>query len=156
MVARPNQVNGSTFTYKLPERLIPQAYERSSTGASVKGNGPVVTQKDIITDQENIIPVEFEDMAFATQTLADQEKARIVGSMISAINGHLDVEFFNMLNGVTAEAVIGMSVATTQDALATARIKLGQQVAEIEGTVGKHELGVSAKREILFLSPKAY
>lgn len=158
MVARPNQVNGSTFSYKLPERLIPQVYKRSTTGKSM-ASGPKVDQVDIVTLDEHIIAVEFEDMDFATQVLADAEKTRITNSMISSLNGHLDIEFFKLLSTSPTAPVmdIGLSkIDATQDELQSARIKLGQEVAKLEGTISTHELGVDNKREILILSPMAY
>lgn len=158
MVAKPNQVNGSTFSYKLPDRLIPQTYARSTTGISL-ASGAKVDQVDIVTTNENIVAVEFETNAFATQILADAEKTRIANSMISSLNGHLDIEFFDLLSQTTVAPVmdLGLSKAhATQDELAQARIDLGYVIAGLEGTVSPHELGVDNTREVVILSPKAY
>lgn len=156
MVARPNQFNGSVATFKLPERKIPEAYARSSNGLS-QASGPVIDQVDITTNQEDIVATEFEDMAFATQVLAEQEKARIANSMVAGITAHLDLEFLDLLNGTAvAPVATGFEVAADQNALATSRLKLGDVVATLESTLSPHELGVSASRQVIVLSPKAY
>lgn len=156
MVARPNQFNGSVATFKLPERKIPEAYKRSTNGKSL-ASGAVIDQVDITTTQESISATEFEDMAFATQVLAEEEKARVAASMVAGITAHLDMEFLSLLKtSAVTPVVTGFEVAADQDALATSRLKLGDVIATVESTVSTHELGVSAARQVVILSPKAY
>lgn len=156
MVARPNQFNGSVATFKLPERKIPEAYKRSTNGQSL-ASGAVIDQVDITTTLENIVATEFEDMAFATQVLAEAEKSRIAASMVAGITAHLDLEFLELLHSSTvAPVVTGFEVAVDQDALTVSRLKLGDVIASVESTVSTHELGVDSSRQVVVLSPKAY
>lgn len=49
--ARPNRQNGSLFTYKTPERMIPQAYDKTTSGkVSIGGKVP---QVNILADKED-------------------------------------------------------------------------------------------------------
>lgn len=156
LVMQPTEQNGSTFTYKLPERLIPELYARSTTGKS-QAKGGKVGQVDITTTHEDIVAIEFEDMIFATQILAEQEKARLVASMATAIIAHLDLIFLKQLNDSTNKPEItGFSKATTETELKNARLKLGDVVAELESTLTPTEMGVATSRQIIILSPKAY
>ena len=74
MFARPSQQNGLTFTYKTPERLIPEAYDRT---ASADGQDVKVPEVDITANIKDWLKFEIQDTEFATQVLAEAEKSRL-------------------------------------------------------------------------------
>lgn len=152
--ARPNRQNGSVFTYKTPERMIPAVYDRTATGKLSEGG--VVSQVDILADTADWINLEIEDTEFATQVMADAEKSRLVSSIVQSIYGLYDAELLATLNKATTTATIDISKATTQDELTVARLKLGQEVAKLESTVDAKTLGVPTNRQMIFLSPAAH
>lgn len=156
MFARPSQRNGSLFTYKTPERLIPEAYDRTTNGAL--GKGGKVSQVDILASNEDVVYFEIEDMAFNTQVEAAAEKARLANSMVQSMMAQLDAEILSTMitDASGTAAVTGLSPAADQDALATARLHLGDAVAENESLIDAKTLGVSAKRQLTILTPKAY
>lgn len=152
--ARPNKQNGSLFTYKTPERMIPKAYDRAATGKlSIGGKVP---QVDILANKADWINLEIEDTEFATQVMAEAEKSRLANSIVQSIYAMFDAEMLKTLLSATNEATIDMSKATTQDALTVARLKLGQEVAKLESMIDAKTLGVDASRQMILLSPAAH
>lgn len=152
--ARPNKQNGSLFTYKTPERMIPKAYDRTATGKLSVGG--VVPQVDILANEADWINLEIEDTEFATQVMAEAEKSRLANSIVQSIYAMFDAEMLKTLLSATTEATVDMSKGTTQDALTTARLKLGQEVAKLESMVDAKTLGVDASRQMIILSPAAH
>lgn len=157
LFARPNMTNGATFTYKTPERLIPEAYDRSTDGAL--GKGAIVPQVDIQANIKDVVYFEIEDTEFATQIEAEAEKTRVANSIVSSMVAQLDAEILDTLlkkasqdNGIE----VGLTSGDTQDLLAVARLKLGDVIADNESLVDAKTLGVPATRQMVILSPKAY
>ena len=161
MFARPSGQNGSLFTYKTPERMIPEAYDRSTNGAL--GKGAVVPQVDILANNRDVVYYEIEDTEFATQVLADAEKSRVANSIVQSMMAQLDAEMLTLLKetveagAATQVASIGFTSATAdQDALATSRLKFGRVIAENESLIDAKTLGVPSVRQMAILSPVAY
>lgn len=160
LFARPSGQNGFTFTYKTPERLIPEAYDRSTNGAL--GKGGVVPQVDITANQRDVIYFEIEDTEFASQVLADAEKTRIANSIVQSMMAQLDAEILKVFKDTTDKKAAQVSktgltkAAATQDDLASARLSLGDVIAENESLIDAKTLGVPSVRQMVILSPKAY
>lgn len=159
MFARPNGQNGYTFTYKTPERLIPEAYDRSTNGAL--GKGAVVPQVDITANVRDVVYFEMEDTEFASQVLADAEKTRVANSIVQSIMAQLDAEIIKgMLTAAEAagntKAVDFTKATATQDNLASSRLALGDVIAENESLIDAKTLGVPNTRQMSILSPLAY
>lgn len=160
MFARPSQTNGSVFTYKTPERMIPEAYDRTTNGAL--GKGAVVPQVDITANIRDVVYMEIEDTEFATQVLADAEKSRVANSIVQSMMAQLDAEAFMVMKdaveaGVAEQVVkVGFTTAADQDALATARMLTGDVIAENESIIDAKTLGVPSIRQMIIGSPKFY
>ena len=158
MFARGEQ-NGSVFSYKTPERMIPEAYARTGEGAL--GKGAKVPQVDITANQNDVVYLEFEDMEFATQELANAEKSRVAGSIVQSMMAQLDAEILETIRA-GAESASNTSVidftksgASASD-LATSRMSLGDVIAGNESLIDAKTLGVPSIRQIVLLSPVAY
>lgn len=160
MFARPSEQNGSVFTYKTPERLIPEAYDRTTNGAL--GKGAVVPQVDILADEKDVVYLEIEDTEFATQVLADAEKSRVANSMVQSMMAQLDAEAFKVMKdaveagAATQVSKVGFTTAADQDALATSRLLLGDVIADNESLIDAKTLGVPSIRQMVIGSPKMY
>ncbi len=160
MFARPSERNGGTFTYKTPERLIPQAYVRTTNGAL--GEGAVVPQVDIQANIRDVVYFEIEDTEFATQVLADAEKTRVANSIVQSMMAQLDAEAFITMKGAVDSKADQVKVVdftksgATQDSLANSRIALGDVIAENESIIDAKTLGVPSIRQLAILSPLAY
>ncbi len=161
LFARPSQQNGFTFTYKTPERLVPEAYDR--TGNAALGKGGIVPQVDITANEVDVVYFEIEDTEFASQVLADAEKTRLANSMVQSMMAQLDAEILDTLK-TTVEAdttkgkvsTVGFTVAKSQDGLADCRLLLGDVIADNESLIDAKTLGVPSVRQILIMSPKSY
>ena len=159
MFARPSEQNGFTFTYKTPERLIPEAYDRSTNGAL--GKGAIVPQVDIVASERDVVYFELEDTEFASQVLADAEKTRVANSIVQSMMAQLDAEIIEVIRAAAETAgntnAIDMTAAApTQDGLAVSRMLLGDVIAKNEGLIDAKTLGVPSTRQLVLLSPVAY
>lgn len=156
LFANPSERNGYTFTYKTPERLIPEVYDRT---AKALGKGAIVPQVDIVANVRDVVFYEIEDTEFASQVEADAEKARVAGSIVSSMMAQLDAEILNTFKtaaGLVSETVDFTKAAATQDDLAKSRLSLGDVIAENESLIDAKTLGVPSIRQLVILSPKAY
>lgn len=158
LFARPNGRNGYTFTYKTPERLIPEAYDRV---AKALGKGAEVPQVDITANKRDVVFFEIEDTEFASQIEADAEKTRVANSMVQSIMAQLDAEIIETIRAAAETATNTVAVdfskaAATQDDLAKSRLALGDVIAVNESLVDAKTLGVPSIRQMVMLSPLAY
>lgn len=141
-------MNGETFTFKTPERLIPAHY--TAIGGNKVQLGKV-GQVDIKPDQGDSIIHEVESMDFATQILAEAEESQLASSMVRGIDAQMDAEILDGIQKAAASTLQYMGGNTdyylTEDATDADVKKMWRKISfqanALKGLVTTNTIGVS-------------